>query len=517
MADPVTNNYGLVLPVVGSDSGVWGGFLNNGVFTPIDSILGANYSFSVTSADVTLTTTQCQNAIFIVNGTLTANHNVILPFQNNGTSVSTMTAVGGKFVVVNNGAGAYNLSVKTAAANATSGVAIVPQGFVAEVYSDGTNVGYASNGLPGYAAASTGNPNGPLAGTAGSINTNPSLAYDYVNNAFYLCTTTGTAGSAVWSQPAVSVTRGFDTAYNLSFTTSVSANILTVTAVAANTGTTPTLTNPIGFVFGDATIGNGDPVTVNATGVLSISTFTTGASFGATNGTAFRLWITGFNNGGSPVLALRNCSNSAQIFHLNESVLASTVGMSATANLAGVFYTPNGVTLSASAYRILGFLEYSTGLVTVGTYNNPPTAVRLFGPGVKKPGEIVQIVLGVATTGGTAGTGGFVAFGLSQSLSPTSAVNLVRVSGNAVYGAGGASAGAILQKFSRGTGPTFVGPVVPGNIPTLSNLTIPISFYDAPGTTAAIGYPLYFEANSGVVSNGVANSSSTVELWEIMG
>ena len=513
MPDAYTNNYNLLLQVQGGDSGVWGTGLNQGDFVVLDNILGATYSTSITSADVTLTTTQFQNAVFSVAGALTGNHNLILPYQTGTTTV----AVGGKFVVVNNGTGAFNLSVKTAAANATSGVAVVPQGFAAHLYSDGVNVGFATNGAPGYAAASNGNPNGQLAGTAGSVNTNASIAYDYTNNVFYLCTASGTSGSATWAQPGVSVTRGFDTPANLSFTTALNANILTVTAVAANTATTPTLTNPIVFAFGDATLGNGDPVTVNATTALSIATFTTGATLGAPSATPFRFWICAFNNGGAVVLSLINCSTATAIFPLNEATLQSATGISSGATSAGTFYCPNGVTISSKAFRIVGFVEYASGLVTAGTYNDPPTSVRLFGAGIKKPGEIVQIVPGVATTGGTAGTGGFVAFGLSQSLSPTSAVNLVRVSGNAVYGAGGASAGAILQKFSRGTGPTFVGPVVPGNIPTLSNLTIPISFYDAPGTTAAVSYPLYFEANSGVVSNGVANSSSTMELWEIMG
>jgi len=88
----------------------------------------------------------------------------------------------------------------------------VPQGFTAFLYSDGTNVGYATNGLPAYARSVSGNPNSQLAGTAGSVNTNASLAFDYTNSIFYICTTTGSASTAVWSAVAISALLNWTTA-----------------------------------------------------------------------------------------------------------------------------------------------------------------------------------------------------------------------------------------------------------------------------------------------------------------
>ena len=156
-------------------------------------ILGANFAVAITTNDVTLTTSQFQSAIFIVTGALTGNRNLIVPLSPNSATV----ACGGRFVVVNNTTGNFNLSVITAA-TASTGV-VVPQGFTAFLYSDGTNVGYCSNGLPGYALASNGNPNGSLAGTAASVNTNAQFAYDYVNSILYICTATGTSTTAVWT------------------------------------------------------------------------------------------------------------------------------------------------------------------------------------------------------------------------------------------------------------------------------------------------------------------------------
>ena len=196
MTDPVTSNYSLTLPTVGSDAGTWGGIQNNNTFSPIDAALGSNLAITITNSNVSLTTTQFQNAIFVLTGTLTGSYSLIIPLSPNSATV----ACGGRFVVVNNTTGAYTITVLTAA-SASTGVT-VPQGFTAFLYSDGTNVNYASSGLPGFALASNGNPNGLLAGTAGSANTNAQLAYDYVNSIPYVCTTTGIAsgvGQAVWT------------------------------------------------------------------------------------------------------------------------------------------------------------------------------------------------------------------------------------------------------------------------------------------------------------------------------
>lgn len=511
MTDPVTTNYGLTLPTQGGDSDVWGTLQNNGIFTPIDNILGANTTVSITSADVTLTTTQFQNALFIVNGTLTANQALILPFANNGTSMSTTTCVGGKFIVKNNGTGAFNLTVMTA----TTGTGVtVPQGGQAELYSDGVNVDYVNRGVPGYALASNGNPNGALAGTSGSVNTNPSLAVDYTTNNFWICTQSGTAigttvGTAVWQQPNFTILRGFDTAINLSFTTAVSNNSLTVTAVAANTGTTPTAANPIIFPFRDTTLANGDPVTVNATGSLSIQIYS-GASLGATNGVPFRFWIVGLNNAGSPVLGLINCSNGTNIFAPNEAALVSSTGMSAGATAATVFYSPNGISLTSVPFRYLGFLSYESGLVTAGTYNNPPTNVQLFGPGIKKPADVVHSKAALQTTRQVSTSGAVTLLNTNVQITPTSAVNqfLVQSNGGFVVNSGGAAVGGVFQ-LARNATTNLFGSTSPFYLLNNSGSVASCVGVDLPGTTSAITYYMTVIESAGVGNNLFWNNNNT--------
>lgn len=82
-----------------------------------------NVTFAVTGADVTLTAAQARGRYLAVTGTLTGNRNVVTP--NNG-----------EWIVFNNTAGAFTLTIKTSAG---TGVTIA-QGTRAIVYADGTNV-----------------------------------------------------------------------------------------------------------------------------------------------------------------------------------------------------------------------------------------------------------------------------------------------------------------------------------------------------------------------------------------
>jgi hypothetical protein len=137
------------------------------------------------------------------------------------------------------------------------------------------------------------------------------------------------------------------------------------------------------------------------------------------------------------VLALINCSSPGQVLALDEASVQSTTPISGSATSAGVFYTPNGTTLTSCAFRIAGFIEYSGGLTTAGTYAAAPSKNQLFGPGVKLPGDIVQSIFnptGAVATGTTV-----IPFDdtvpqntegdqyMSQAVTPKSAANMLRV------------------------------------------------------------------------------------------
>lgn len=182
---------------------------------------------------------------------------------------------------------------------------------------------------------------------------------------------------------------------NISFTAVANAsNILAVTLTAWD-GSALTADNKGNIPFKDAVNSN---IVNNAdiTTALSISTIV-GASFGTVASLPFKIWILALYNGGSPVLGLFQSliggTTPTNISPLIIDGLVSSTAMSAGATSGGVIYTPSGVTVTNSPYRIIGYIEYSSGLATPGTYTSNPTSRVLYGPGVKLPGDYLRPVI----------------------------------------------------------------------------------------------------------------------------
>lgn len=192
MSDPVSPNKSLIEMTNGTASGSWGTVLNASMIAIVDQALGSTTSISLSSSNVNLTTSQIQNLGLYFTGVLTGNINVTLPLNPN----STTNAVGGFFVVNNDTSGSFGVTVKTIATGSV-GVA-VPQGLRSIVYSNGTNV-YFADDAQNSTQTYNGNPNGNVAGMAGSASTRADRIIDRTTNIEYLATTSGTASSTVWS------------------------------------------------------------------------------------------------------------------------------------------------------------------------------------------------------------------------------------------------------------------------------------------------------------------------------
>lgn len=126
-----TANKGYFLPTVGGDPNVWGGYINQ-TTTLIDTNLGGTATVNVAgSANITATSTQAQNLVQKLTGTLTDSIKYIVPAT-------------GSFYIVNNATtGAFTVTVVTSAVGSTG--VVVPQGQSMHVYSDATNI-YPANG-----------------------------------------------------------------------------------------------------------------------------------------------------------------------------------------------------------------------------------------------------------------------------------------------------------------------------------------------------------------------------------
>jgi len=302
---------------------------------------------------------------------------------------------------------------------------------------------------------------------------------------------------------------GFNSLLNLQINATVASNILTV-AVKTNTGVDPSNSNPILIPFRDPTIGNGGPIWRAATAANSIATVV-GAHFGiSVANTPFRLWVCMFDNAGGLGLALfQSVSGGATptgITTINEAAPASTTAMSASATSAGVFYTAAGVTLTSKSFRVLGYLEFSSGMATPGSYASAPTAIQLYSPGIALPGEYTGNMKWASTSTNnvvaTANT--WQSTGMSVTMALASAMNAVEF----VFQCGGllqAAGGSDWYAMFRGA--TQIGPV-PSVGCNLANSA-------GPRTTATCGPALDFPGTTSptYTVQGTSNSTSSYIIY----
>lgn len=299
------------------------------------------------------------------------------------------------------------------------------------------------------------------------------------------------------------------TAYTI--TASVVSNILTVNILNALTASAPTVADPLAIRFRDVTLATGDQTAVVVNSALTINTNATGATLGTTNGVPFRFWIVAFNNAGTAVLGLINCSTSTQIFPLNETTLQSSTAISAAATSAGVFYTPNGTTVSSKAFKILGYLEYSAGLGTAGFYASTPTTLQILNSAIPKPSEIVQNVYVLDTTP-LLTTSVSPTIYVSNTITPTNTINPILVNVTGCHQVANSTNQMTTQIYRANTALGGVGTYAPGV--SGANEIFALSVLDTPNSTSALTYSLKFASNSG---NNVTTNNATLLLQEIMG
>jgi hypothetical protein len=166
----------------------------------------------------------------------------------------------------------------------------------------------------------------------------------------------------------------------------VNANAVTL-AIKTAAGSDPTPITPVITSFRNASLPNGGPVLRQIDTGLSF-TIPAGTLF-FNNNESFRLWWCLFDNAGAGVVAVIRCRSNPTIIPLSEQGVASTSIIGGAPNV-GTFYA--SVALSNKPYRILGYTEWLPNtLGTAGNFSALPDIVQLFGPGIKKPGDLVAV------------------------------------------------------------------------------------------------------------------------------
>ena len=309
---------------------------------------------------------------------------------------------------------------------------------------------------------------------------------------------------------------------NLQINAAVGSNQLTVTLCTINSGSNtcnaPTAANPLLVAFRDTTAANGDPVIISQQATLAITALST-SSFGCVTATTCRLWVVGINNAGTMALCLFNALSGTTIAPINEAANQTSASGTTGGTSAQTYYCSTSA-VTSKAIRILGYVE-ATWLSGTG-WSTTPSLVQIFGPGIKKPGDVVQIVRGSLITATTNIQETQTQTAITASITPTSAANPVNVRCDCEVTTGPAGSG-ILQ-LSRGTTPTLFGNVAfygqAGSGNTAWSATI--SGLDKPNTTSSQSYYVFGECatNNNCVTNDSGGSfqpSSQLILQEIMG
>jgi hypothetical protein len=225
---------------------------------------------------------------------------------------------------------------------------------------------------------------------------------------------------------------------NVGLAATVGSKALTV-ALKGEDGNDPSASNPVIIAFRDETITTGTPNVRTVTGATSV-VLASGGTLGFTAALAGRIYVWAIDNAGTVELAL---SRTADIFP--ESNLVTTVAIGAGSDTATSMYSTTQ--RNTLACRCLGYIEITTGAVA-GEWDNAPTKIQIMGPGVKRTGDVVQVLY--ASTASVVSCATLMVFDdtipqitegdevLTQAITPTSLVNNLFIEAS-VFGAHSAS------------------------------------------------------------------------------
>jgi hypothetical protein len=311
-----------------------------------------------------------------------------------------------------------------------------------------------------------------------------------------------TFGLSVGAGALGSSALGFNLPVNLGIAVSESSHALTVSLTAAN-GSAPTSTNPVLVPFRSTTLTTGTPTVDTLNSSLSL-TVASGNTMGCVSNVACRIWIYAIDNGGSVALGLMVCSTSTQIFSCGDELPYNVPSGTSGGSSAGTLYGSAGPALSGAAVRIIGYLEATE--TTAGSWDTMPSKLQLFGPGVHKPGEVVQTVFAQTGTNASAGSS-FAASNVAVGITPTSGINIIEVSlsGNCNTGPGATITASVRRGTSTNVGQSEqVGISGSGASSLAIDGVVAFDFFDVPPSAAT--YTIYFNSSAGtsVITGGHA-------------
>lgn len=342
------------------------------------------------------------------------------------------------------------------------------------------------------------------------------------------------SGGGVFSISTSAPPFSYDLPINMGLTASVNASALTINLRTA-AGNAPSATDPVLIPFRSTTLATGTASWTAITGALSI-VVPSAATLGTSNNVPFRIWIFATYNSGTPQLGVAICTVAPTLYPCAawEVARKTTVAIDGFSTSAGVLYATGAVT--NDSIRIIGYADYASGLATAGAWASVPTTLQVMGPGVPKPGEIIQTVstfTGSLATGSTTmpydNTIPQISEGneyMTLAITPTAAVNILDVHTQGIWSIATATSNISAALFNTDLDATNALAAA-ATVPRSTAETIVLGFnyvVRAPTTSAttfrvraggASGNTVSFNGQTGtILFGGVSNSF--IRIKEIM-
>ena len=240
-------------------------------------------------------------------------------------------------------------------------------------------------------------------------------------------------------------------------TVTMAANAVTI-AIKTTAGNNPSATEPVWAWFRSATLTDPIPVLVKITAATS-TVISFGSTAGTLNATASRIYYGLVNNAGTVELCWWNPFTTTGLFSWSEASVISTTaeGGAGAADNAGVVYSTTA--RSNVAGRYAGYFESTQA--TAGTWASAASVVQQMGLGVARTGLRVQVsenTTGAVATGTTLIPAGDtipqITQGdqyMTQAITPTSAINMLRITHEGLYASNAASTRMAAALFQDST------------------------------------------------------------------
>jgi hypothetical protein len=311
---------------------------------------------------------------------------------------------------------------------------------------------------------------------------------------------------------------------NVSFAVSAASGALTIALKDAN-GNDPTSTTPIALSFRNAslTASPNTPTILEVTAATSIVLPST-STCGFASATAGRLWICGWNDGGTFRLGVFKASTASALFALVENGVGSSLQITTGSTSAGQHYT-SAAAVTSRAFRILGYVDWSASGMTAGTWTiTNLNSIVTFGPGIPLPGRSLQTQTFVmpSTSQSSTTSASFVATNTTVNIALGNAADIVRVK---AFGTIRNTTASENTDVTLARGGTAIGAFTAARQDlAAANCWWPTSLcaLDLPNSVSQQTYAVYFRNGAGGTSQWCNPPNATgnmgyIEADEIMG